>query len=58
MYKNKNRRIMRHPYATIVVLGLATVGAISITSKVKQFFKEKSCCVGNMFNGIKQNHEM
>jgi hypothetical protein len=58
VFNNKKGKIMRHPYATIVVLGLATVGAISITSKVKQFFKEKSCCVGNMFNGIKQNHEM
>lgn len=58
MFSNKKGKIMRHPYATIVVLGLATVGAISITTKVKQFFKEKNCCVGNMFHGMKQNHEM
>ena len=48
---------MRRPYATMIVLGLATVGAISITSKVKQFFKDKGMCVGNMINGMHRDHE-
>ena len=58
MFSNKKGKIMRHPYITLAVIGLATVGAINITASVKRFLKEKSCCVGNMFNGIKQNHDM
>ena len=57
MFTNKKGKIMRHPYATMIVLGLATVGAISITSKVKQFFKDKGMCVGNMINGMHRDHE-
>ena len=30
---------MRHPYATLAVLGLAAVGAISISEKVKCFLE-------------------
>ena len=55
MLKSKKGCIMRHPYLTITVLGLAATGAISISPRVKGFLKEKSCCVTNMVKGMKSN---
>ena len=48
---------MRHPYATIAILGLAATGAVSITQKVKCFVKEKGSCVTNMVKGMKNSEE-
>ena len=44
---------MRHPYATLTVLGLAAVGVVSITEKVKCFCYDKTRCVGNMISSMK-----
>ena len=54
MYKNKNRRIMRHPYATLTVLSLATAGAISLTQKGKQLLKDKTACLTQMMGKNRQ----
>ena len=53
MFNSKNRRMMRHPYATLAVLSLAVAGAISITQKGKKLIKEKGESVKNMFNKMK-----
>ncbi len=47
--------MMRHPYLTLTVLGLAAVGAVSITEKVKCFFYDKTRCVGNMLTSMKKD---
>ena len=57
MIKSKKGRMMRHPYATIAILGLAATGAVSITQKVKCFVKEKGSCVTNMVKGMKNSEE-
>lgn len=57
MMKAKKGRMMRHPYATLAVFGLAATGAISITQKVKGFFKDKTTCVSNMVKGMKPEGE-
>ena len=41
MFNNKKGQIMRHPYATLMIIGLATAGAISVTNKVKSMFSCK-----------------
>lgn len=55
MFNAKKGRIMRHPYATLLLVGLATVGAISIGEKVKGFCSDKTRCVGDMIAGIREN---
>ena len=55
MFNNKKGRIMRHPYATLAVLGLATVGAVSIGQRVKDMFSSKTRCVSNMMMSFKDN---
>ena len=55
MFSGKKGRMMRHPYLTLTVLGLATVGAISITEKVKYFFYDKTRCVSNMLTSMKKD---
>ena len=52
MFNRKKGRIMRHPYATLAVLGLGAVGVISISEKMKCFFEEKAGCVRNMISSI------
>ena len=52
MFNRKKGRIMRHPYATLAVLGLAAVGVISISEKMKCFFEEKAGCVRNMISSM------
>ena len=55
MFNGKKGRMMRHPYVTLTVLGLAAVGAVSITEKVKCFFYDKTKCVGNMISSMKKS---
>ena len=52
MFNGKKGRMMRHPYATLAVLGLAAVGAWSISEKVKCFLGGKANCVGNMISSM------
>ena len=56
MFGNKKGHIMRHPYATLAIIGLAAAGAMSIGEKVKDFVSDKAKCVGNMMNGMKHNY--
>ena len=57
MLKAKKGRIMRHPYLSLAVIGLAVTGAISISNKVKGFFKHKADCVGNMLHKKEEDFE-
>ena len=55
MFNGKKGRIMRHPYLTLTVLGLATVGVISISDRVKCFWHSKTRCVENMLSTMKKD---
>lgn len=51
MFSNKKGRMMRHPYASLALLSLATVGAITISRRTKDFFRGKTRCITNMVKG-------
>ena len=53
MHMSKKGRMMRHPYLSIAVLGLAAAGAVSITNKVKDFVKDKAGCITGMMQSVK-----
>ena len=57
MFNNKKGQIMRHPYATLAIIGLATAGAIGLTNKVKNIFSCKKNSVSCKIKGIKENSE-
>ena len=46
---------MRHPYVTLAVLGLATVGAVGIGQKVKSFVDNKTRCISGMVSSMKKD---
>ena len=48
MIKVKKPYIMRHPYLTLMVFGLAAIGAISITNGLRSFVQEKGRCIEGM----------
>ena len=58
MFSNKKGKIMRHPYITLAVIGLAAVGVMSITDKVKCFCKQKGQHVTEMMNNMKMDGKM
>ncbi|MBO7196229.1 MAG: hypothetical protein J6V80_02740 [Clostridia bacterium] len=58
MFNGKKGRIMRHPYATLTLIGLAAVGAVSIGDKVKSFVMGKACCIGNMMHSLRKNSDI
>ena len=53
MFKGKKSHIMRHPYLSLAVFGLATAGVMSITKKTKKFLKEKMKCVSDAVKDMK-----
>ena len=53
MILNKNGRKMRHPYATMAVLGLAATGVVSIVNKGKKFVKNQKNKIVSTMNGMK-----
>lgn len=53
MFNCKKGRMMRHPYATLAVIGLATAGVISLANMGKQLFREKSECVKDAIRKMK-----
>ena len=53
MFNSKKGSIMRHPYATLLVIGLATAGALSIGEKIKSFCSCKTRSLTTMMGGIK-----
>lgn len=55
MYKARKGHIMRHPYLTLTILGLAVTGAVTITNHIKGFCMDKGRCVGNMVRGMKND---
>ena len=57
MFNRKKGRMMRHPYATLAVLGLAAVGVISISEKMKCFFGDKARCVSNMLSSMNKGEK-
>ncbi|MBR5144274.1 MAG: hypothetical protein IKW53_04405 [Clostridia bacterium] len=58
MFGNKKGQIMRHPYATLTIIGLAAVGVISISEKVKCFCSGKSRAITSMMNGMSGSSHM
>lgn len=58
MLKARKGHIMRHPYLTLAVLGLAVTGAVTITNRAKYFFMDKGRCVSNMVKGMKSEENM
>ena len=55
MFNNKKGQMMRHPYATLAIIGLATAGAIGITNKIKSVFTCKKDNISCMMKGMKEN---
>ncbi len=54
MFNNKKGRIMRHPYASLMIISLATVGALTITKRTKEFFRSKTDSVSRMIKCSKK----
>ena len=57
MFNNKKGQIMRHPYATLMIIGLATAGAISVTNKVKSMFSCKKENLSCMVKSVKDDYK-
>lgn len=55
MFNGKKGIIMRHPYATLTVLGLAAIGTMSIGQKVKGFVTSKTRCISGMVGSMKKD---
>ncbi len=55
MFQSKKGRMMRHPYVSLALIGLATVGVMSISNRVKGFFMEKSSQVKGMMSEMKNS---
>lgn len=55
MFNCKKGSIMRHPYVTLVIIGLATAGAITIGEKIKSFCSCKTRSLSTMMSGMKNN---
>lgn len=55
MFNGKKGSIMRHPYATLIIIGLATAGAVSIGEKIKSFCSCKTRGISTMISGMKNN---
>ena len=58
MLKGKKSHIMRHPYLTLTILGLAITGAVSITNRVRGFLGDKSRCVSNLCKSVREDENM
>lgn len=58
MFNNKKGNILRHPYATLMVIGLATAGAITIGDKIRCMFRGGSHSISNMIKGMKPDSDM
>ena len=55
MFNSKKGSIMRHPYATLMIVGLAAAGAISIGEKIKSFCSSKTKCLEGMMHSMKKD---
>ena len=55
MFNNKKPNIFRHPYATLMIVGLAAAGAISIGEKIKSFCSSKTKCLEGMMHSMKKD---
>lgn len=55
MFNNKKPNILRHPYATLMIVGLAAAGAISIGEKIKSFCSSKTKCLEGMMHSMKKD---
>lgn len=53
MLKGKKCHIMRHPYLTLTILGLAVTGAVTITNGIRGFLGDKTRCLGNMMKSVR-----
>lgn len=55
MFNNKKAGILRHPYATLVIVGLAAAGAMSIGEKIKNLCAGKTKCLEGMMHSMKKD---
>ena len=58
MFKGNKSHIMRHPYLSLAVFGLAVTGAVTITNSIRGFIGDKSRCLTNMVKSMKDEHNM
>ncbi len=58
MFNNKKGHIMRHPYATLVIIGLAAAGAVSIGERIKSFCSCKTKSLSTMMSGMRSGSHM
>ncbi len=57
MFNNKKAGFMRHPYAMLTVIGLATAGALAVGSKVKCFLTDKTKQMSHMMHNMKNEFQ-
>ena len=55
MLKGKKCHIMRHPYLTLTVVGLAAVGVMTITNRLRSFMNDKGHLVGGMMKSVRED---
>ena len=58
MFGNKKGSIMRHPYATLAIIGLATAGVISIGERIKCFCSGKTRALTGMMSNMRGGSHM
>ena len=56
MFNGKKGRIVRHPYLTLTLVGLATVGAVSISEKVKELMNGRMKGMSGVMSGMKKSN--
>lgn len=57
MFNNKKAGFMRHPYAMLTVIGLATAGALAVGSRVKGFLTDKTKQMSHMMHNMKNEFQ-
>ena len=55
MFNSKKGLMMRHPYAILTIVGLATAGALAIGGKLKCFVNDKMTDMKSMMNNMKRD---
>ena len=56
MIMGKKGKIMRHPYAMLAIIGLATAGALTIGSKVKSLVCDKMADMKGLMHNMKKEY--
>ena len=56
MFMGKKGKIMRHPYAMLAIIGLATAGALTIGGKVKGLIDDKMADMKGLMHNMKKDY--